>query len=137
MWRAWHEDALTAALTAAGARGNVGGRALEVLPAYARAGGAPVGLALHEGNTAPPPTNWSAWRVFVAERGAPLAGGGVAQLPVRTHGGSTSFGNPGLALLPAAVAGGPSVIVVSYFVFGEGAAPGEAGSLLFYKRLPA
>ena len=122
-------------------------------------------LQLQEANVgAPPPapTNWSAWRVFALNRAAPLAGG-FEQLRVATHGGSTAFGNPGVTLLaPASAAGGvknagaisasagagaggatdavvgatdAGLLVVSYFLFGEGAAPGEAGSLLFFWRL--
>ena len=73
------------------------------------------------------------------------------RLRIITHGGSTSFGNPGAVILPVAVglsvgstspfvggaaANGTRVIVASYFVFGQGAAVGEAGSLLFYRELP-
>lgn len=125
-------------------------------------GGAPaLALQLQEANVgAPPPapTNWSAWRVFALNRAAPLAGG-FEQLRVATHGGSTAFGNPGVTLLAPAVrgvkhagvisasagagAGGADagvatdagLLLVSYFLFGEGAAHGEAGSLLFFWRL--
>jgi hypothetical protein len=149
-WSSWGEVAFNAALTAAGATGNIGGRDFARITAAARcaAGGggaaAPLGVQLQEGNVgAPPPapTNWSDWRVFSLDRAAPLAGG-FAELTIATRGGSTAFGNPGLALLPpgprpAAAGRGVAgldagILVVSYFLFGEGAAPGEAGSLLFY-----
>jgi hypothetical protein len=167
-WQAWPETAYDAALSAEGAAGNIGGRDCVQLPAAAaRCGGGggdgtpALALQLQEANVgAPPPapTNWSAWRIFALNRAAPLAGG-FEQLRVATHGGSTAFGNPGVALLAPAAGGAKNagaisvgagagagganavgttdagLLVVSYFLFGEGAAPGEAGSLLFFWRL--
>lgn len=148
-WQAWPEAAYDAALSAEGAAGNIGGRDCVQLPAAAaRCGGggaAALALQVQEANVgAPPPapTNWSAWRVFAIDRAAPLVGG-FEELRVVTHGGSSAFGNPGVSLLApgleenGAVAGGADagLLVVSFFLFGEGAAPGEAGSLLFFWRL--
>ena len=39
-------------------------------------------------------------------------------------------------IVPRAANDTAMLLVVSYFVFGEGAAPGEAGSLLFFTQVP-
>jgi hypothetical protein len=80
---------------------------------------------------APPPPDFHAWRVFLVD----VATLTVTPLPVVTKGRSTSFGNPFAAFLPSPRDGSPA-LVVTYFLFGEGAAPGEAGSLLFFSAAP-
>jgi hypothetical protein len=52
---------------------------------------------------------------------------------VATHGGSTAFANPTATVLrdPS----GEGAVMVTLFVPGEGAAPGEAGSLLYHVPL--
>jgi len=56
-------------------------------------------------------------------------------LDVKTPKGSTAFGNPTFTVLT--LPGGEMGIVVTYFIFSEGAAPGEAGQLIFYHELPS
>ena len=115
LWSMAPWDAYNSALTAAGAVGNIGGR--DALPCGAGT------LVLQEGNRASP-TDWARWAVFVREATDGMAA--WAPLAVTTPGGSRSFGNPGVAHL------GGGLLAVSYFLFSEGAAPGEAGQLLFW-----
>jgi hypothetical protein len=115
LWSVGPWEAYNAALTAVGAVGNIGGR--DALPCGAGT------LVLQEGNRASP-TNWAQWAVYV--RGATDGMAAWAPLAVATPGGSRSFGNPGAAHL------GGGLLAVSYFLFAEGAAPGEAGQLLFW-----
>jgi hypothetical protein len=74
--------------------------------------------------------DFGSWRVYLRDRAA----GAARRLEVVTHGGSTAFANPTATLLrdPA----GHDAIVATLFVPGEGAAPGEAGSLLYRVPLP-
>ena len=104
-----------------------------------------------------PPTVWADWRIwlyFYAASEGPLPSGlsGDARLvAVTTHQGSTAFGNPSFEVLDCpdsddagagesgagATRSGPGAcIFISYFLFGEGAMPGEAGVLALWKRLP-
>ncbi len=153
-WHAWGEAGYNAAATAAGATGNIGDRdAVSVPCSGATPSCAACSVVVQEGNVgAPPPapTNWSAWRVFARDRRAPVTPGSFLPLDVRTHGGSTAFGNPGVAVLTLPGLGlglglglgqglgqQQQLLVVSYFLFGEGAASGEAGSLLFWTPLPS
>ncbi len=56
----------------------------------------------------------------------------MTKLNIRTHGVSSSFGNP-----TATVITDPSgfrAVVMTLFLFSEGAAPGEAGELIYYRR---
>jgi len=75
--------------------------------------------------------DFGSWREFLYDP----AGPSIQQLAIRTAGGSTSFANGTAAVLPGPSGGAP-VILASYFVFGTGAAPGEAGQLIFYRRIP-
>ncbi len=56
-------------------------------------------------------------------------------LDIKTPKGSTAFGNPTFTVLK--LPGGEMGIVVTYFLFSEGAASGEAGQLIFYQELPS
>ena len=69
--------------------------------------------------------DFATWRVYLYNRSA----GTAERLEVVTHGGSTAFANPTATLLrdPA----GRDALMVTLFVPMEGAAPGEAGSLLY------
>jgi len=53
-------------------------------------------------------------------------------LNIKTHKGSTSFGNPTFTFLKSP--NEKDCIVVTYFLFSEGAKSGEAGELIFYKE---
>ena len=69
--------------------------------------------------------DFATWRVYLYDRSA----GTAERLEVVTHGGSTAFANPTATMLrdPA----GRDALMVTLFVPMEGAAPGEAGSLLY------
>jgi hypothetical protein len=70
--------------------------------------------------------DFASWRVYLCDRAA----GTAQRLDIVTHGGSTAFANPTATVLrdPA----GRQALVVTLFVPMEGAAPGEAGSLLYH-----
>ena len=88
-------------------------------------------FTLQEGNLKErvPGTDWTAWRIFLYNHSS----GGFVMLNITTHAGSTSFGNPTFTLLKSP--SGRTAIVVTYYIFSEGAAEGEAGPLIFYKEL--
>jgi hypothetical protein len=69
---------------------------------------------------------WSSWRCFVEDGSS----GEIVELDLRTSGNSPACANPTLTLVDAP--GGGSAIVVAVFIPVEGAAPGEAGELLYY-----
>jgi hypothetical protein len=73
--------------------------------------------------------DFASWRVYLYDR----AVGTAERLDILTHGGSTAFANPTATMLrdPA----GRDAVMVTLFLPIEGAAPGEAGSLLYH--LPA
>jgi hypothetical protein len=70
--------------------------------------------------------DFASWRVYLYDRAVRTA----QRLNIVTHGGSTAFANPTATVLrdPA----GRQAVMVTLFVPGEGAAPGEAGSLLYH-----
>ncbi len=70
--------------------------------------------------------DWSTWHVYLYDETAHT----VTAIPVRTAGLSTSMGNHKFEIVtdPA----GHQALVVSYFIFSQGSAPGEAGPLVFY-----
>ena len=88
-------------------------------------------FTLQEGNLNErvPGTDWTAWRIFLYNHSS----GSFVMLNITTHAGSTSFGNPTFTLLKSP--SGRTAIVVTYYIFSEGAAEGEAGQLIFYKEL--
>jgi hypothetical protein len=78
--------------------------------------------------------DFAAWRPFLWDRVEKRA----TPLNIRTHGGSTSFGAPSLTIVKSP--SGKRALVVSFFVFGEGAGSDttgqlldESGQLLYYK----
>ena len=117
-----------------GAVGNIGQRAPGVIHG--------THISLQEANIGPmPPTIWKDWRVWLyyfgsGEGDVPGGAGGahVEVVPVKTHAGSTAFGNPSWHHVPCPGSGG-NCVFVSYFIFGEGAKPGEGGVLGFVKRV--
>jgi hypothetical protein len=72
------------------------------------------------------PGDYSSWRTFLIDPRKPTP----RPLEIVTGGGSRSFGNPTATLLTSP-AGRPAVLVTVY-VFAEGAASGEAGPLVYY-----
>jgi hypothetical protein len=119
-WECAADPAFDAAVETWGARGNIGGRDTAVVGSER--------ITLVEGQLRP--ADWGSWRVFRYDREA----GRAWPLAVRTHGGSTAFANPTVTALRTP--SGASALLVTLFVFSEGAAPGEAGPLLYYRELP-
>ena len=72
--------------------------------------------------------DWSSWKVYLVDetRATPLA--------FATDGGSHAFANPSAEVVDLH---GQPTLVVSLFVPQEGAAPGEAGSLVYYAPILA
>ena len=117
-----------------GAIGNIGQRA----PGYING----VHLNVQEANIGPmPPTVWEDWRVWLYfygpdESAIPTGaeGSSVEVLKVVTHDGSTAFANPSFTQLPCSPNKQTGAcIFISYFIFSEGAAPGEQGVVSFFK----
>lgn len=86
---------------------------------------------LQEANLVKPSTSpdWSAWRIFLYDHSA----NNFTMLNIKTHRGSISFGNPTFTSLTSP--NGNNCIVITYFLFGEGAGTDEVGELIFYKEL--
>jgi hypothetical protein len=120
-WTAARYPELDAAVDRAAAavgeqvRGNIGdrdhlrylGRAYDLIEAQGRLG------------------DFATWRIYLHDP----ADGTAQRLEVMTHGGSTAFANPTATMLHDP--GGRNALVVTLFLPMEGAAPGEAGSLLY------
>ena len=84
-------------------------------------------LMLIEGETIP--GDWSSWRMFLYDdetRSAEL-------LRFRTHAGSAAFSNPTISKIEI---GGREAILVTLYLFTEGARGEEDQELLFYRTLP-
>jgi hypothetical protein len=103
-----------------GSAGNIGDR-----DAFTRDGW---DLVIHEAQERP--GDWGSWRVFLRDP----ATDAVAPIPMRTAGGSTSFGNPTVTALT--LPDGRPGLVVTMFVFAPGAALGEQGPLVYIPALP-
>ncbi|MFC9847040.1 hypothetical protein ACFWFF_30080 [Streptomyces sp. NPDC060223] len=118
-WQAEPDQHLDRALKAWGTGGNIGDRsALEL-------GGGE--LVLIEGQRRR--EDFGSWRTYAYD----YSTGRAERLTVRTHGGSLAFANPSAALL--ADPQGHPALLVSLFIPSEGAAPGEAGQLLYWREL--
>jgi hypothetical protein len=120
-WRPRTLADLDRRLLAAGADpgGNIGDRDAAFF------GPAGAERSIYEAMTGPRSAGFGVWRCFAEEAGV------IAQLRVRTRGGSTACANPTLtnATLPDGRAG----LIVTYFIPVEGAARGEAGTLVFWR----
>lgn len=115
-WRPWASPGIDAMILGAGAssEGHIGDRDGNIYDgAYHR---------LYEGQIAPV----ASWRDFIMQDGA------VSQLAIRTHGGSRGFANPTFTPLP--LPNGRPGVVVTQFIPTSGAAPGEAGELVYYRE---
>jgi hypothetical protein len=71
----------------------------------------------------------SSWRPFLWSQAY-----GAKQLSIRTHRGSTAFANPTASWVKTT--GGGRALVFTQFVPASGAAPGEAGELIYYLKEP-
>jgi len=75
--------------------------------------------------------NFATWRPYLFDRTANT----LTRLTLTTDKGtSTSFGNPTYTELK--LPGGKWGFVATQFIFSEGAAPGEAGPLIYYRSFP-
>ena len=90
--------------------------------------------SVQEGNLGRAAASWDKWRLFLYKFPNrvtwPDGKGAIVSLRPRTEGGSVAFGNPTLNIVDRPDGSGKA-LVVSYFLFHEGAAPGEAGSLIY------
>lgn len=121
-WTDWHtmpNPDLDAAMEAAGVVGHIGDRATFTYR------GRP--FMLIEGETIP--GDWASWRLFLHDPHA----GTVEPLDIKTDRGSRAFSNPAVEI--ATIDGQPSLVMTMY-LFSEGAAEGEDGGLLYYTALP-
>ena len=147
-WVAEPHHAYNHRAMAVGVSGNIGGRhRLAVNDVGTHDGGsAPTttSIILQEGNVQLPPllpTDWASWRVWLYRDGLNHT---LTMLNVQTHSKSLSIANPWADVLECPFrncsaesreGSAGMCLVVGYFIFGEGAAHGEAGQLLFYKRI--
>ncbi len=83
-------------------------------------------LQLHEAQYAF--KDYSTWRPFLIDTRTTA----LRPLAIATHGGSRSFGNPTVTEITSPA--GRRALLVTLFVFTEGAAPGEPGSLVYYRE---
>jgi hypothetical protein len=119
-WSTRTEPQIDSAITALGVAGNIGDRDSVVFDGAQ--------LNIHEGQLTK--GDWASWRVFLYDPATARAD----RVAVQTHKGSVSFANPSFSILPGPT--GSAVIVVTLFLPVSGSATGEAGELLYFRRLP-
>jgi len=73
--------------------------------------------------------DWTSWRIFLYDYQTRTAD----QLNILTDGGSISFGNPTVEQIEL---GGQPALVMSLYLFLDGARGGETGSLVYYRTYP-
>ncbi|MGW3413303.1 hypothetical protein [Streptomyces sp. NPDC000888] len=118
-WHAEPDQRLDRALEAWGTGGNIGDRSSLEL------GGSE--LVLIEGQQRR--EDFGSWRTYAYDP----ATGRADRLTLRTHGASQAFANPSATWLTDP--DGHPALLVSVFVPSEGAAPGEAGQLVYWREL--
>jgi hypothetical protein len=118
-WTTRREPRVDAAIERWGVRGNIGDRDHLTFEG--------IDVDLIEGQLRP--QRWDTWRLFLYDS----ARGTARPLRVRTHRGSRSFGNPTITALTAP--SGASALVMTLFLFPEGAARGEGGQLVYFREL--
>ena len=119
LWHAQRQSFLDNRPLALGARGHIGDRDHIAFEGY--------DFNVHEAEIIH--GDWSSWRTYLYDFRARSA----YWLNVKTHGGSFAFGNPTVSQVRAP--SGKRALVMTQFVFHEGAAPGEAGQLIYYREL--
>jgi hypothetical protein len=119
LWHAQREPFLDDRPRALGSRGHIGDRDHIIFDGY--------DFNVHE--TELIPGDWSSWRTYLYDFRARTA----YWLRVKTHGGSFAFGNPTVTEVTAP--NGKRALVMTQFLFLEGAAPGEAGQMIYYRYL--
>ncbi|MGH9267162.1 MAG: hypothetical protein ACRD0D_03195, partial [Acidimicrobiales bacterium] len=115
------EPRVDSAIEALGAKGHIGDRDAMLFDNGR--------FSLHEGQLVKGLS--SSWRIYLFEWSA----GRAVPLAVRSHKGSQAFANPTFTRLRAP--SGRRGIVVTMFIPGEEAAPGEAGELIYFREDPA
>jgi hypothetical protein len=116
-WSASAQPAMDNAILAHGVTGNIGDRdGVLTFRGY--------GFGLIEGQLTK--GEWGAWRVFLYDYQA----GTAELLNIQTDAGSTAFGNPTIEQVHV---GARSAIVITLFLFSEGARGGEDGPLIYYR----
>jgi hypothetical protein len=118
-WRARARPELDESVRPWRVAGNIGGR--DALEWYGR----PVTVLEGQSTKA----DWSSWRIYLRDE----VTGQTTRLRIRTHRGSTSFGNPSVSLLRGP--SGTTRLFASMFLFGQGAAAGEGGQLLYHHEI--
>jgi hypothetical protein len=120
-WRDWSavkRPELDAAVLAHGVAGGIGDR--EVVSFRGREFTLVEAMSVRD--------DWRTWKIYLVDNGV------ATPLAFTTDGGSGSFTNPSAEIVDLH---GQSTLVVSLFVPQEGAAPGEAGSLVYYVAIGA
>ena len=74
--------------------------------------------------------DWASWRNYLYDFELDR----IVPLSIKTHKGSSAFGNPAYTIVTSP--DGRAALVVTYFLFSEGAVVGEGGELVFYRILP-
>ncbi len=121
-WTSWTSTTrrdVDSALIDAGVEGHIGDRDSFTFRGY--------DLTLIEGQVRP--DDWSAWRIFLYDAGS----GGAEELTIRTHAGSVSVANPTIESIQIA---GHEALLVTVYLFSEGARGEEDGPLLYYRTVP-
>jgi hypothetical protein len=119
-WKTRTQPQLDNRPLALGVRGNIGDRDHTTFAGY--------DFNVQEAQLLP--RDWSAWRTYLYDFRTRAA----YWLDIQTHRGSRSFGNPTVTEVTSP--SGKRALVMTLFLFHEGAAPGEAGSLIYYRELP-
>lgn len=106
-----------------GVKGHIGDR--DYIQIFGR------NITLQEANLVPPSSYgtlfWGSWRIFLYDHST----NNFSMLQITTHDSSTSFGNPTLTLLESPKG---KTLIVTYFLFSEGAKESEAGELISHKE---
>ncbi|WP_353941464.1 hypothetical protein ABII15_07405 [Streptomyces sp. HUAS MG91] len=118
-WHAAPDHRLDRAVERYGTGGNIGDRD--------RLGLAGEPMVLIEGQRRR--NDFGSWSAYAYDP----ASGRADRVPLRTGGGSTSFANPSATRITDP--GGHRALLVSLFIPAEGAAPGEAGQLVYWREL--
>ena len=119
-WSAAREPALDSAILAYGMAGNIGDRdGPFMFRGYQ--------FAVIEGQGIR--FRWDSWRVFLYDYQTQTAD----QLDIRTDAGSIAFGNPTIEEVQI---GGRQALVMTLFLFLDGARGNETGPLIYYRALP-
>jgi hypothetical protein len=117
-WSNWVTSDVNTAIEGAGATGNIGDRDAMFFETQQ--------YRLSEGQLVK--GDFGSWRPFLFSWTS-----GAKQLNIRTHGGSTSFANP--TFTQVRTPAGQPAVVATMFLPVSGAAPGEAGELVYWKKL--